>query len=107
MSNLTEELLQQVWEKAEAVKGYDASKYRKDVCGAWIIRSQHGKTLNLYGWSIDLIIPIERGGTYEIENLRAVQWQNALSKEGGKIVCKVRSADNGNYELTKAQLIEA
>ena len=107
MSNFSEDIVQQVWEKAEAIVGYDASKYRKDVCGAWIIRSQFDKTINLYGWSIDFIVPLEQGGKQNIDNMRPVQWQNGLTKVDGRLLCLVRSTDSGNYELEKAQLIEA
>jgi hypothetical protein len=107
MTDFSEELVQQVWDKASPITGYDSSKYRKDVCGAWIIRSQYNKNINLYGWTIDMVIPLSEGGTYTADNLRPIQWQNGLSKVEGKLICLVRSTDNGNYELERAQMVTA
>jgi hypothetical protein len=42
-----------------------------------------------------------------VDNLRPIQWQNGLSKVEGKLICLVRSTDNGNYELERAQMVTA
>lgn len=76
----TEQTIQAVWEKAIVVDGYNASTIRKDSCGAWIIRTDYGNTNSIYGWEIDHIYPVEKGGDDNIENLRALQWENNRSK---------------------------
>lgn len=76
----TEQIIQRVWEKARKVDGYNASTIRKDSCGAWIIRTDYGNTNSIYGWEIDHIYPVEKGGDDNIDNLRALQWENNRSK---------------------------
>lgn len=76
----SEDIIQQVWNKARVVKGYDAETIRKDSSGAWILRTEYGNTNSIYGWEIDHIYPKVKGGDDNIDNLRAVQWENNRSK---------------------------
>lgn len=69
-----------VWNKARAVVGYDASKYRKDSCGAWIERSAYGNTNSDHGWEIDHIKPVAHGGGDELSNLQPLHWKNNRGK---------------------------
>ena len=62
------DLIQQVWEKAEVVDGINPNFLRKDFAGAWICREAYG-TETPYGWSIDHIKPIEKGGEEALNNL--------------------------------------
>ena len=75
----TEQIIQEVWERATIVKGYNETTIRKDSCGAWIIRSDYGNMNSIYGWEIDHIYPKEKGGKDDIDNLRALQWENNRS----------------------------
>ena len=84
----TEEQIQNVWDRASIVDGYDKSRFRKDACGAWIIRDKYGDTDSLYGWEIDHVVPkslLRDLGIEEVlmdnpSNLRALQHQNNASK---------------------------
>ena len=70
-----------VWSRATIVPGVDPNQRRKDVCGAWIDRSQYGTTANNgFGWEIDHIIPVSSGGTDDLSNLQPLQWQNNRRK---------------------------
>ena len=74
------EIIEFVWNKARKVEGFDPALIRKDSCGAWILRSEYGNTESIYGWEIDHIYPLSRGGDDNPQNLRALQWSNNRSK---------------------------
>ena len=84
----TEEQIQGVWNRASVVDGYDKNRFRKDACGAWIIRNKYGDKDSLYGWEIDHIVPkalLEENGFSQEAidnpmNLRALQHDNNNSK---------------------------
>jgi hypothetical protein len=70
-----------VWRKAMAVAGMDPAEWRKDAAGAWMQRSQYGRTTEMgNGWEIDHIVPVAHGGDDGLGNLQALQWQNNRGK---------------------------
>lgn len=99
MSNFSETQIQQVWEKAQMVEGYTSSKYRKDVCGAWMQRDKYGKEEAL-GWEIDHVYPESLGGDDNLINLRPMQWENNRSKADNypKYTSVVTSQDEKNVD---------
>lgn len=76
----TEEQIQQVWEKAQTIDNQPKEKFRKDVCGAKIQRTNYKNESSHYGWEIDHIIPVCNGGKDNIENLQVLQWRNNRAK---------------------------
>lgn len=76
---ITQEIIDAVWRKAGVMEGFDASMYRRDACGALIMRDKYGK-INPYGWEIDHIFPQVRGGDDNLDNLRALHYLNNKSK---------------------------
>ena len=66
--SFTPNIIQQVWNKAKIVDGYNPEIFRKDPCGAWIIRNKYGATDNPYGWVIDHVYPKFLGGDDNLRN---------------------------------------
>ena len=79
MANFSDDKIKTVWQNAKTVDNYDPSKYRQDVCGAWIAWDSYGKEAK-FGWEIDHALPVAKGGTDHTNNLRALHWQNNRSK---------------------------
>ena len=51
----------------------------RDKCGALIARNAHGQQTS-QGWEIDHIVPVARGGTDALSNLRPLHWRNNDAK---------------------------
>lgn len=69
----SEQLIQQVWEKARTTGDVDSNVWREDECGAWISRGDCGKTDSDFGWQIVNVTP---GGPDTLENLRPFHHRN-------------------------------
>lgn len=79
MANFTEEIINQVWQRATAVSNNDPSIWRQDYAGAWIRRDHYGKE-SQYGWEIDHLKPLAKGGTDVPDNLYPLHWRNNRKK---------------------------
>ena len=84
--------IMQVWEKGTYVN----DEWRKDDCGAWIHRDQYGRTDTDYGWQIDHIKPVSKGGSDDLLNLRPLHYLNNQAKAAGRTDCAVTSKGNTN-----------
>jgi hypothetical protein len=86
--NISEELKQLVWDNATVVPGFDIRIFRKDPCGAWVVWDKYGVSDNMYGWTIDHIIPVSYLRSIGISddridnpiNLRIMQYRNNVVK---------------------------
>ncbi len=81
--SFSDAVVQKVWEKAKPQPGYGPERWRKDECGAWIARDQYGNHGSIYGWDVDHISPVSRGGGDEPSNLRPLQWEKQCGTAGG------------------------
>jgi 5-methylcytosine-specific restriction endonuclease McrA len=69
-----------IWAKARIVAGYDQNVYRMDAYGSIIAWASYGKRDSRHGWEVDHIVPLAKGGSSLITNLRPLQWQNNARK---------------------------
>ena len=100
MANFSEEEISAIWKKALVVENVDSNEWRKDACEAWINRNKYGDE-SLYGWEIDHILPIAKGGTDQTDNLRAFHWKNNRSKGDNFPSYTSAMASNGNKNIEK------
>jgi hypothetical protein len=94
----TEDTIQKVWEKGIEVPRYDSKVFRKDQYDAWIIRGMYGFRNTLYGWEIDHIKPVSKGGTDDLSNLRPLQWENNANRQNEQLVSVVISKGEINIK---------
>ena len=107
MAYFSKEIVEVIWKKAQEIPNYNPNIWRKDFAGAWIRKDQYGATGN-YGWEIDHVYPQSLGGGDDLDNLRAMQWENNRSKGDNypKWTTSVSSYGASNIYLAKSWQIK-
>ena len=76
-SQFDEKTIEAVWRKGTPEPEY--ASFRKDKCGASMQRTKYGKT-EKWGWEIDHIKPVSKGGNDDLSNLQPLLWENNRHK---------------------------
>ncbi len=70
------EVIEQVWQSAQAVPGNDPALWRKDERGAWIHRMAYRNRQSEFGWEIAESAYTQRA--FGLAALKPMQWQNYM-----------------------------
>ena len=103
-TQLSSDIIWEVWSKGEIFGGNDPVFWRRDVCGAWIFRSHYNRKDSEYGWIIDRINPRVKG-VDQISNLRPVHWKNTIRREDGTLECSITSTGVHNDKPAENEII--
>ena len=97
---LFDDAIEQVWKKAHYISETNESRgFRKDQCGAWIQKRAYGNRDSRWGWEIDHITPVSKGGTDSLGNLRPLHWRNNAHRQNDRLVCVVQADGARNVTL--------
>lgn len=107
MANFDENIINKVWEKATICENNDSLLWRKDFAGAWIRRDLYGIACE-YGWEIDHMLPVSKGGLDDLDNLIPMNWRNNRKKGDNYPAFESAVTSNGvhNKEFIESWKIE-
>lgn len=96
-SSFSEFEKRQVFDKARIFSLMESNERRLDICGREIRFSHYGRTDSSYGWEIDHIHPVAKGGLDSLSNLQPLYWLTNRKKGDsvGVNFCLIGGQKNG------------
>ncbi len=69
-----------VWAKGNIDERYHPNEYRYDVHGKWMRYVDYGNRNSDFGWEIDHMFPLSKGGSNHISNLQPLNYLSNVRK---------------------------
>ena len=69
-----------IWEKGCVDPNFDPDEFRFDAYELLMKYSEYGNTDCIFGWEVDHIVPVSKGGRTELSNLRPLNWKSNREK---------------------------
>jgi len=76
----SEVIKSEVWNKGKTIPNYPSDTWRVDRCGNVIQFEEYGNRDSKFGWEIDHIVPVSKGGSDDLINLQPLHWVNNARK---------------------------
>jgi hypothetical protein len=73
-TQLSDEMIKQVWDKAQTIPGLSEHIWRVDSHGKWILWTNYNNRNSAYGWEIAFINPT--ANTDSLDKLQALHWES-------------------------------
>jgi len=79
LSKLSEPEICAIWDNTARGGGRNNLLYRRDIAGAFIKMGELNQETE-FGWVIEPLMPLEKGGKLEVNNCLAMHWKNAKAR---------------------------
>ena len=83
------------WDRAATIRGKSPETWRRDELGNPMRHGSYG-TEGEFGWEIDHIVPLSKGGSDALSNLQPLQWENNRAKGDGPLRCAITARGTVN-----------
>lgn len=102
MAQFDKDIVDAVWRKAIVQPNNNPDMFRQDYAGAWICYNDFENHNSKYGWDIDRLKPLNRGGSDTLDNLYPLNWKNKESK-GNNYPCWKTTHSSKGTEIVEIE----